>query len=57
VRKDIKKLIVPVAALLAVICQEFFGLDIASDQWETVLNVGIMIALAVGVMMNPDKRV
>ena len=54
-KKNFKKLIPPLAALGAIIAQEFFNVQIAEDQFVAVLNVALIILVAIGIVSNPDN--
>ena len=55
-KKNIKKLIPPIAALLYITSKQFFGLEISEGEIETVLTVALTILVATGIIQNNDKK-
>jgi len=54
-KKDLKKLAIPFAALLAIVLKDHLGVEVTQDQISTVLDVVLAILVAFGVFTNPDK--
>lgn len=52
--KDLRKLVVPLAALIVFAIQSF-GKDVDQSVVEDVLNGILVILIALGILQNPDK--
>lgn len=53
--KDMRKLVVPMAALI-VFAFQHFGKDVDQAVVENVLDGVLMILIALGILQNPDKQ-
>lgn len=53
--KDLRKLVVPLAALVVFAFQSF-GKDVDQSVVEDVLNGILVILIALGIIQNPDKQ-
>lgn len=54
--KDMRKLVVPLAALIVLAFQHFAHVEIDQTVVENVLDGILMILIALGIFQNPDKQ-
>lgn len=50
-----KKLIPPLAAILALLGKELLGIEIANEDMETVIEVSLLLVGGIGAFIEPKK--